>query len=560
MKENLKKVLHKHERGQAIVLIAAVMIGIVAMVGLVADTGLLLIEYGKLKRGVDAAAVAAAQQYGRPSAEVTQQVFLDAATNFLNLNQTNGFASIDVHSCLPADPEPPELCNDDPSAPEDNRKLVEVTATEIVNFGFLSVIGIKSTTITASAVGEAATMDIVLVIDTSASMAYETRDGGNDFRYDPDSGGLASENPEVCNQSGATYPCQPLYGVKQAALEFIETLNFGYDRVGVISLTGQETDGSADRHPTQVLALTSAKGTVQAAINGLKVYQPHRCDPDLDTQEGLDDYDPDNDPSTDDDPGVCIRMVNSSFESVICQSMEVEFNSGFYNYAPCPSSNIGGALRLAGATLSGTDRRLDAYWVVLVLMSGPATSTDTPENYPDTLYDDGIPADFPHGYCPANEYYPSNATDVNDNGVYDYKFCTDGDPSDATRHAFSDTIWFPKKQVVFNPDDTRTVTYPTPQEISIYDPDDYARDRADNLANLLNGTGVTIYTIGLGKEVRDTSKGEPEPLAETLLEYIALEAGREEVKHGQYFYAPTFSQLQNIFEAIAENIATKISQ
>lgn len=33
------------------------------MVGLVVDTGILLIEYGKLKRGVDAAAVAFLQQY-----------------------------------------------------------------------------------------------------------------------------------------------------------------------------------------------------------------------------------------------------------------------------------------------------------------------------------------------------------------------------------------------------------------------------------------------------------------------------------------------------------------
>jgi hypothetical protein len=535
MRENFKKVFHKHERGQAIVLIAAVMIGVVAMVGLVADTGLLLIEYGKLKRGVDAAAVAAAQQYSLPSSELTQQSFVDAATNFLNLNQTNGFASIEVHSCLPADTDPPELCNKFPiTKPEDNRKLVEVTATETVNFGFLSVVGIKSTTISASAVGEAATMDIVLVLDTSASMAYETRDGGDDFRYDADSGGAVSENPEVCNLS-STNPCLPMDGVKQAALSFIDTLNFGYDRAGVVALTGQETDGSAQRYPVQVLPLSSTKGTVQAAINGLKVFQPHRCDPSLTT---FDDFDP--------DPGVCIYMSGSSFQGVGCQSVQVLFSTGSYNWAPCPSSNIGGALRIAAATLSGTDRRLDAYWVVLVLMSGPANATDTPTNYPDTLYADGIPASFPYGYCPASTYYPAGGFTGD---VYQFKPCTDGYPS--ARHAFDSVL------------PSFTYNGNTTYNVSNYDPDDYARDRADNLANLLSGTGVTIYTIGLGKEVQKTSgvvaTGEP-AMAEDLLKYIAEEAGRSTVNHGQYFYAPTYSQLLEIFEAIAENIATKISQ
>lgn len=537
MKEKIKKVIHKHERGQAIILIAFAMVGIVAMVGLVTDTGLLLIEYGKLKRGVDAAAVGAAQQYGLPSTQLTPQVFTDAATNFLNLNQTNGVVSISVHSCLAADPAPPVLCNDFPiTKPEDNRKLVEVTATETIKFGFLSVIGIKSTTISASAIGEAATMDIVLVMDTSGSMAYETRDGGNDFNYDPDGGG-ASENPETCNVS-VSDPCLPMDGVRNAALSFIDTLNFDFDRAGIVALTGQETDGTAQRYPVQVLALSSNEALVRNKITNLKVYQPHRCDESLVTDP------PDHD-NFDPDYGSCIKFNNGAFDSVICQSYEVLFDTGTYNFAPCPSSNVGGALRLAGATLSGTDRRLDAYWVVLVLMSGPANATDTPENYPDTLYADGVPAEFPYGYCPASTYYPSNGYTGD---VYTYKKCTDGRPS--VRHQFDSVMDF-------------TYNGNTTFDMSIYDPDDYARDRADNLANLLSGQGVTIYTIGLGKEVRKTTgvvaTGE-EPMAEDLLEYIAKEAGRSTVNHGQYFYAPTYSELLEIFEAIAENIATKISQ
>ena len=48
--------------------------------------------------------------------------------------------------------------------------------------------------------------------------------------------------------------------------------------------------------------------------------------------------------------------------------------------------------------------------------------------------------------------------------------------------------------------------------------------------------------------------------AEDLLTYIAQEAGGTSVNHGQYFYAQTSSELSSIFEKIAQNIATKISQ
>jgi hypothetical protein len=397
--------------------------------------------------------------------------------------------------------------------------------------------------------------DIVLVIDTSSAMAYETRSGGNDFRYDPDHSGEVSENPQVCNQSSSN-PCQPMQGVKSAALDFLDTLDFAYDRVGIVALTGQETDGSAKRHPVVVLGLSTSKTDVENAINSLNVFQPHECDPVLDEQAGLDSYDPDNDPTTDDDPGVCLRIVNDAFASLICQSMEVEFNSGFYNYAPCPSSNIGGALRLASETLSGPDPRLDSNWATIVLSTGPATSTDTPENYPATLYTDGVPAAYSFGYCPANEYYPSATTDINDNGVYDYRFCTDGNPDPSTRHHFSDTMWFTKKQVVFNQNDTKTVTYPPAQEISIYDPDDYARDWADRLADLRSGGGVSLYTIGIGAEVQSTARtvaGQP-ALAETLLQYIAEEAGSWGVDHGFYSYAPHAGNLSSIFQAITDDL------
>ena len=44
----LKTKPNKTESGQAIVLIALAMVGLIAMVGLMTDGGMMLIEYGKL--------------------------------------------------------------------------------------------------------------------------------------------------------------------------------------------------------------------------------------------------------------------------------------------------------------------------------------------------------------------------------------------------------------------------------------------------------------------------------------------------------------------------------
>lgn len=551
--QKIKGLIRKSERGQAIIIIAFAMIGLVAIVGLVSDTGILLIEYGRLKRSVDAAAIAAAQEYSKPTAELTTASFTNAATNFLNFNQTGGVTSIDVHSCLSTDPQPPVLCNDDPiTHPERNRKLVEVTASMQVNFSFLSVIGIRSTTITTNAIGEAATLDLVLVLDTSGSMAYETKVGGrvgNDPDVNPYPGDVDSENPKVCNTS-LTHPCSPMDGVKKAALDFINnTMNFDYDRAAIVTLTGQATDGSAKRYPMIVKHLSSNYIDIRNTIFGLNVFTPHDCDPSLTTAA---DFNP--------DPGVCINYVDNTFTGVICQSFEALADGGIYNFAPCPSSNIGGALRLASSALSdpqGTTRRLDSYWVVILLMSGPANATDTYENYPSPTYSDGVPSSFPYGYCPPSTYYPSGGMPGQ---FYDYKFCTDGQAS--VRHAYNSTINFTYNGV-------------TEYGISNYDPDDYARDWADKTATLLNGDGVTIYTIGIGKEILKKGAGYSDPsdapMAQSLLKYIAECAGEgvyvcpnpmsnPKINHGQYFEAPKYSDLLDIFHAIGENIATKISQ
>ena len=536
--QRLHKIIHKTERGQAIILIAFAIIGLVAMAGLVTDTGILLIEYGKLKRGVDAAAIAAAQQYRLENSILDQAALENAAKNFLQLNQSMDIVpgSVIVHSCESAPADRPALCNPDPVGhPNDNRKLVEVIATKNVYFGFLRVIGIENTTVTANAVGEAATIDLVLVIDTSASMAFETDPDPSKNDYASDS---PLENPSVCNTSN-TNPCQPLKAVKDVAVAFIDTLSFPYDRVAIVTMTSQTPVG--DRYPIEILPLTSNKADITAAINSINVFEPRDCDGAL-------------------TEGSCLFYDGSgNFQNTQCQIWELTNQTDPANADPssCPSSNVGGALNLARVafTEDPLHTRLDAFWVVVSLLGGPANSTDILD-----------PVNYPNGYCPQYTW----------TYLWDGRFCQDKHPS--VRHGDTDVAPYT------NP--VSGITYPDP--ISMYDPDDYARDRADDLAKSISGGGVTIFTIGLGTPIKNTTYSEDFyadgitkiPPAEALLQYIAECAGENidvitytsasdyvcdpvnqpAINHGQYFYAPDSDALAVIFDRIAKNIATKISQ
>ncbi|KXK15755.1 MAG: hypothetical protein UZ14_CFX002000342 [Chloroflexi bacterium OLB14] len=528
--KTLRKFLKNSEKGQAIILIAFAFVGLVGMVGLVTDTGLLLIEYGKLKKSIDAAAIAAAQQYRVESggSAIDTVALQNAAVNLLNLNQVQNVSNIIVHSCEDTGPNRPALCNPDPiNNPIDNRKLVEVTASADVRFGFLRVLGFESATLTATSVGEAATLDLVLIMDTSASMAFETgvesNCASNDISINTCRKSDADDDPTVCNLNNT---CEPMAAVKDVAIDFIDTLYFPYDRVAIVTMTSQTPGGGRD--PETILPLTSDKATVVNFINNIKVFEPRNCG------------------TWDETEGTCLDYHETTgvFRGAICEKYQSHLPAGDTDPSSCPSSNIGGSLREAReALLADGDenlQRLDAFWVVVALFGGPANSTDVTN-----------PVNYPNGFCPMNTWYPS----------YEGAWCVDLYAS--TRHDDDDPL------VNYDNPDTPTVEN---YQISLYDADDYARDKADDLANMITGNGVTIYTIGLGARIKsletiggvpvnnpDTGEQEPPP-AEDLLIYIATEAGNDDVKHGQYFYAATSSSLSEIFERIAKNIATKISQ
>lgn len=389
----MTQIIKNSERGQAIVLLALAMVGLIAIVGLMTDTGILLIEYAKLKRGIDSAAIAAAQQFRRG---FTGADLATAAQQFLILNNSDA-SNINVYRCK-LDPNTNIIdttndgtLHDDDLCTTPRRKLLRIEATRTVIFGFLRVIGITSTQITASSVGEAASIDIVLVIDTSASMAFET--GGN-----PNAPDSPLDDPSVCNFS-TTNPCEPLNTVKQVADDFLDTMFFPYDRVAIVSMTSQTPGGTRDH--TTVLSLSDNESNVRTAVGNLKVHQPPVCDMASSPAS----------PSA----GPCLNYVSGSFVGLECPlyrfgpDLTPSTGDEVNDISSCNSSNIGGALLRAASEFAVNPVREDSFWVVIALVGGPANATDSADGYP-------------YGYCPT---YTWNSPT--------HPFCRDADAD--TRHS-----------------------------------------------------------------------------------------------------------------------------
>jgi hypothetical protein len=529
----IKKFTKNSERGQAIILIAFAIIGMIAIVGLMTDGGILLIEYARLKRGIDAASVAAAQQFRKGYAVADLE---KAGEEFLKLNQSD-VATVEIETCTTATiPNDPILCT------TPSRKLVRVTASRVVNFGFMRVIGFNSTTIEASSVGEAASIDLVMVIDTSSSMAYETT--GSSTVPDP------GDDPAACNNRAvSTYDgyCQPMADVKDDAKAFIasDLLFFPYDRVGIVTMTSQNVNGF--RNPETKLALSPDPNAINTTIDDITVYEPPPCDSlygscrnvctttkindanamaaGVDLNGNSDYSDPGDIPPDDSHP--CNGRPLNYYLGQECPVFRM-----FGDPSSCGSSNVGGAINEAYGLFGD---RQDSFWVIIALVGGPPNSTNGSDNLADNAAPFGLVDDsFAFGFCPTSTWVSSTNP-----------FCRDGSAS--TRHAIGSTD---------------------------YDADDYARDIADRVVNPTTG-GVTIFTIGLGDLIRgkvDTDnsaiKGDDDA-AEKLLQYIARNAGDTydpitgtvtgTANHGEYYFAPDASGLTSIFNAIAKNIFTRIS-
>ncbi|HSO26959.1 MAG TPA: VWA domain-containing protein [Anaerolineales bacterium] len=438
MKKRLLKLPAQKERGQALVLIAVSFVVILAFVGLVVDVGQVFIQYAYLRRAVDSASLSAAAQFRefRTLAQMTQ-----SANEFLRLNGIDDATAV-VEICPPTATPPfsdPVLC----TSPW-RRKLVRVRADNNVQLTFLSLVGLHEVTISAEAIGEAASLDVILVLDTSQSMAYDS----------------GTDDPATCNPN-----CQPFADVRSAAAGFVDNMYFPYDRVAIVTF---------DQGAAIVQPLTDQKADALNAINSLVL------------------------------PG---KIGNPPCDFAIPDQLN---NSG------CANTNIGGGLLRASAALSDPNFvRADSIWVVVLLTDGAANRTDP------------MPG-FPNGYCPSSTWIQAGCfANCGQPGYPDCycPICRDIDGTD-TRHDFD-------------------------SEPSLYDAEDYARDRADELATLSN-RDMIIFTIGLGDQVVSTLYGTPNA-GEQLLEYIA------DVGTGAYFASATADDLGAIFEDIAQRIFTRIT-
>jgi hypothetical protein len=510
---------NSHERhsrkgtGQVLVVVALSMVVIVAIVGLALDVGMMFIGNARLRRAVDAAALGAALQYRKG---VAPSALTNTAIEYMLLNgvtlSNDHPLSVDTCDTLPS------LCYDAGQGRTIDRKLVRVYATATIELAFLRVLSINTANIAAEAVSEAASVDIVLVLDTSDSMTWTANPGD------------AMRDPSVCNNPDdpqfdpgyftdkvydSTYKgfCQPFDDVKKAAVEFVNRLYFPYDRVAVVTFDKVarvrlrfNMNCDIDLHPSGCTP-DQIKATIQTAIKGLEVYPGDGVFPD----------------------GLPSRWYDDAggYWGLDCPQTYPEYALDYPDYpdpAPCTTTNIGAGLYTAGVEFNN-DSRQGALWVVIMLTDGVANA--------------GFGNDGTY-FCPGGpdtggEGQPPNTWDNTDIPPK----CNDGisETDSDNRPAVGD-------------DD--------------YDAEDYAYDSADFVAHSFpDGQGATIFTIGLGNKVTQLSTVDNTPLGENFLLYAANQGqhftSAERNKIDQYTFQPDTAGLDEVFRKIAEKIVTKLA-
>lgn len=508
--KNIKR--FSDEDGQAAILIAGMFIVLAAFVGLVVDIGILFIQHGYLRRAVDTAALAAASEFrlGQTPEMMERSARELVALNMPELNLMEGATEVIVETC--ADSPLPEFCADD-----GNRKFVRVTAEHEVEFVFLRVIGIRGTTIHAEATSEAAAIELVLVIDTSESMAFDVGCDGDDDDGDgevddgcPGEAGKEGaypddyyRNPVRCNPAGE---CHPFEEVRDAARKLMDQMYFPYDRVAVVTF---------DRVGRVAQDLTPSRASVDAVLDDLEIFNKDTEDPDW---VGI------NCPGFPPDPTGCL------------------------------STNSGDGLKKAGQILSGNGRK-EAVWVVIFLSDGIANTANSMDTALLTIPPQKSTLD--QWYCPYSTRY---AEGVNEIGPY----CSDGLAS--TRHSSSDLENY----------DAEDYARDMADWLGCPDPETDGQDYCGGL----DGLGTVIFSVGLGDRVLDAHSGKvgvytqpiDRDLGEQLLRYIAnvgydanphtdeCDGVPEGTSCGNYYFAREGADVAAIFEQIGDRIFTRITR
>jgi hypothetical protein len=264
------------ERGQTIVLIAFALIALVAFTGLTTDVALIYAAQRHLQRAVDAAALGAAHKLPHEAEART------AAYQYMALHGYSFHPEGNALTIAFPEFDPP-------------RKVASVAGSIDVDLAFLRVIGLDQARVTVEGVGEAAPLDIYLVLDVSASMWYDTCDLGPPacWNLGPDDhcrpAGCQSTDwlcpdhtsgtcvARYCNQhKDCTEPghvcCDPLdRHIRPAISYFLDILTpaagvqtSDYDQVGLVIY---------DRVAQHLVSLTKDLQAVETAVNSQDAYE-----------------------------------------------------------------------------------------------------------------------------------------------------------------------------------------------------------------------------------------------------------------------------------------------
>jgi hypothetical protein len=560
------------EAGQALLILAISFVALLAFIGLVTDAGSLYITYTQLKRAIDAAAVAAANNVkiatpGEPYSMRKQRV-TEAAREMLSLHNITNLSLMEVYLCDDAT-RPADFNAMCPPPGDPPRKLAYVKAVQEAPVYFLRLFGIQNVPFSTSAVGEAATVDLVLVLDTSESMASDINCGSDSSctpGYDPN-----NFNPAACN---AANNCYPLRQAKDAAAALIARLLPGYDQVAIVHydyqahhIFGLSSDipaaiaavGTIGVHNDAPAALLPWSGV--SPMGGYRMFNPifpddrdgngndgdggALCVDVIDYRTGLagkDLWDDTNGEPCDDDN---IRDAYDWNNNGIYTDDDTDPVGGTHEDTSQVSTCIGCGMHLATEVLRGGGRPASV-WVIVFLSDGIANLSDTHQTNP------AIPGSYQYGFCgdtPGTSFWNT--------------YCIDWNPT--PRHCI-DT---PSNECP--PGTTHT------NDSGPYSVLDYAYDMVDEAAllestnpNEPTGEDTVIYSVGLG-----AAQAQPE-----VLRYMA-NLGDDGLRDpatdpcinqgtgnplpatqncGNYYYAPTGAYLDQIFESIASRIFTKISR
>lgn len=621
----------RKNQGQVLVIFAVSLLALLFFVGLAIDAGVAYVSYGQLKRAVDAAAVAAANNFKRGAtydqmvAAVIeslklQNVNVDASVLQLNVQicdkDQDGFrddvrlaaeAPAFLALCPVTDPDPLST-----AAPP--RKLVWVEARQRTPFYFLSLLGFNNITLSTNSTAEAAAIDLVLVIDTSESMAAECLSPeGADLNhcatfktpgYGPST--WADYNPADCNATddgdwtnGISHPseCYPLRGAIDAAQALVGTLYDGYDRISLITF-----DTTAH---TQFSLKTLFGGQRQKVLYDIgmmtnlhddapyaKMWPRWRANASKVNAANPEDRDGDG---SDADPAkqCWVSRVPTQIEkdsrwddilNVPCDD-ETKLDAfdwdgdGVYtdnddaagrawlastgNTTDAIVSTCTGCGMRAASNELKENGRPGAVWVIIFLSDGAANMSDTHiSGGTDPNGEPLVPAAYPGGFC-TQRFWPDFCFDY----AATPRYCLDA--KDLTQPS-------PFKPLTCPPGSTWEVQSPATSHYSVYD---YAFDMTDAAAlRVVNppvagdpdynpnepiGNDIAIYSVGLGPAIS---------YGETILRYMAAVGDDGDrvtdqcattlakTSCGQYYFAKTGEDLRPIFDNIASRIYTKITR